>query len=87
MTVAGLARDAWVIGVLASFVSVALFAVLGAWVSALTVVRARRRAQRAPRRLDALRLWYSESDLAQLDQAFERILAEESGIPPKARML
>ena len=73
------------IAVMLSLLSVGLFVVLWAGVSVLTVVRAARRARQRPRELGALRHWYPESELAQLDEALARILAEEHGTPTRSR--
>jgi hypothetical protein len=73
------------IAVMLSLLSVGLFVVLWAGVSVLTVVRAARRARQRPRELGPLRHWYPESELARLDEALARILAEEQGAPTRSR--
>lgn len=77
--------DAWAIGVVLSLISIGLFFVAWAGVAVLTVARDRRRARRRRAELGVLRHWYPEGDLAQLDQALERILAEEHGTLPRSR--
>ncbi len=77
--------DAWAIGVVLSLISVGLFFVAWAGVSVLTVTRGRRRVRRRPHNLGALRHWYPECELAQLDDALERVFAEEHGTPPRSR--
>ncbi len=78
MTPGRLALDLWMAGVVLSLAGIGLFAVVGAVVSLLTVARSSRRARR-PRDLGQLSRWYPVAELAEIDEALDRILAEEHG--------
>ncbi len=82
MMLGRVALDLWMADVVLSLISIGAGLVLWAWVSVLTVAGAARRARRRPRQLGALRDRYPPSELAGIDEALERILAEERGVLP-----
>jgi hypothetical protein len=76
------ALDLWAAGVLLSLISIGLFGVFGAAMCLLTVVRARRQLRRQAGHLGQLPGSYPVSELAEIDEALERILNEERGVLP-----
>jgi hypothetical protein len=80
MTPERLALDLWMVCVVLSVAGIGLFAVLGAVISLLTVTRSGRRARR-PRDLGQLSRWYPVTELSEIDEALDRILAEEHALP------
>ncbi len=84
MALGRLALDLWMVGVVLSLVSIGLSGVFGAAAALLTVARARRQARR-PRELGQLSRWYPVAELAEIDRALDRILAEEDGALPGSR--
>jgi len=78
MALGRLALDLWMAGVVLSLVSIGVFGVFGAAAALLTVARARRQDRR-PRDLGQLSRWYPATELADIDEALDRILAEEHG--------
>ncbi|GEM_PF-6259666 len=80
----GLERAAaglWMACVLASLLSVVAVLVAGALTAVRAVAGARRRARRARARLGQMSRWCSASELAELDQALDRIAAEDRAWP------
>ncbi|HUY48692.1 MAG TPA: hypothetical protein VMV92_23740 [Streptosporangiaceae bacterium] len=71
--------------VVLSLISIALFFVFGAGVSFLTVAGARRRARRRFCQLDQLSHGCPVDELAEIDEALDRVLAEERGVLPGSR--
>lgn len=67
--------------VVLSLVCVGVFIVGGAVVAALTLLRARSRSRRRHSRLSRLNLGYHGAGIYELDEALDRILAEERGAP------
>jgi hypothetical protein len=74
------ALDLWVAGVLLSLASIVLAGVSWAAVCLLTLARARRQLRQQARCLSALP--GMSGDLAEIDEALERILSEERGTLP-----
>lgn len=79
------ALDLWMAGVVLSVISVGFFIVLWARVSLLTVAGAKHRVRRQSRHLGQLLRWYRLTELAGIDDALDRILAEEHGALPGRR--
>jgi len=76
--------DIWLAGVVVSLISiVSLFGVWAA-VTVFTIAGDRRRTRRLHPELDSLRPWYSGSQLAELEDALARVLAEERGTLPSS---
>ncbi len=69
-------------GVVLSLISVGAFVVAGAAAGVLTLLRARSSARRRRSRLSQLNL---EGHYARIDEALDRILAEERGALPGMR--
>jgi hypothetical protein len=65
--------------VVLSLICVGVFIVAGAAVAVLTLLRARSRARRRQRRLSQLNLGYHGVGIEEIDEALDRILAEERG--------
>jgi hypothetical protein len=84
MTPGRLALDLWMAAVVLSVISIGLFAVIGAAVSLLTVIRARRRVRR-PRDLGPLSRCYQVTELAAIDEALAQIMTEEWAVLPSQR--
>lgn len=63
--------------VAASLVSIVLFIVAAAAMSVKTVADARRQARRESAYLGQLSRWCSVSELAEIDQALDQVLAED----------
>lgn len=82
MTLGKVALDLFMTGVVLSLMSIALFFVFGAGVSLLTVAGARRRARQRSCRLDQLSHGCSVDELAEIDEALDRVLAEEQRVLP-----
>lgn len=74
-----LALDLWMVGVVLSLIALGILAIVWAWVSVLTVTGAAGRARRRPGQLGTLQSQYPERELAEIDEALERIMAEEHG--------
>ncbi len=68
-------------GVLLSLASIAVFGVSWAAVCLLTLARARRQLRRAKPRSP---LPFMSADLAEIDEALERILRQERGVLPSS---
>ena len=81
MVLRTVALDVWAAGVLLSLASIAVFAVSWAAVCLFTLGRARRQLRRAksPSLLPGM-----STDLAEIDEALERILSEERGVLPSS---
>ncbi len=79
MTIGKAALDLWTAGVVVALCCIALFFVAGAVVSLLTVAGARRRSQRPRHDLGQLTRCYPSGQLAEVDDALDRIMAEERG--------
>jgi len=79
MTLARLLLDTWLVLVVLSLAAVAGISISWMLISAATLAAAARRDRREPGRLGSLRGWLGESDLADIDEALERILAQEHG--------
>ncbi len=80
MVLGTVALDLWAAGVLLSLASIAVFAVSWAAVCLLTLARARRQLRRAnPSPLPGM-----SPDLAEIDEALERILNQERGVLPSS---
>jgi Flp pilus assembly protein TadB len=75
MTVGRVALDLWMAAVVVSVISVGFVVVAWAWVSLLTVADARHRARRRSRQLGQLPDLDRVTELAEIDEALERILA------------
>jgi hypothetical protein len=71
------ALDLVMVGVVLSLVSVGVFIAAGAAVAVLTLLRARSRARRRHSRLSRLNLGYHGTGIDEIDEALDRILAEE----------
>jgi hypothetical protein len=65
-----------------SVLATGIFVLAWAFVSMLTVAGARHRTRRQSRRLAQLPDLYSMTEVADIDEALERILAEEHGALP-----
>ena len=79
MVLRAVALDLWAAGVVLSLASIVLAGVSWVVVCLLTLARARRqlrRRARYPGRLPGM-----SEDLAEIDEALERILSEERGLP------
>ena len=85
MTFGKVALDLLMAGVVLSLISIALFFVFGAGVSLLTVAGAGRRARRRACQLDELSHGCPVDELAEIDKALDRVLAEEQGLLPGSR--
>jgi hypothetical protein len=82
MTPARLLLDIWLVLVVLSLAGVAGISISWMLISAATLATATRRHRREPDRLGSLRGRFDESDLADIDEALERILAQEHGALP-----
>ncbi|HCU94244.1 MAG TPA: hypothetical protein DHU96_16580 [Actinobacteria bacterium] len=85
MTLGKVALDLFMAGVVLSLISITLFFVFGAGVSLLTVAGAGRRARQRSRQLDQLSHGCPVDELAAIDEALDRILAEERRVLPGSR--
>jgi hypothetical protein len=85
MTPARLLLDIWLVLVVLSAAGIAGISISWMLISIATVAAAARRDRRKPARLGSLRGRLGESDLADIDEALERILAAEHGALPRAR--
>jgi hypothetical protein len=81
MALRTVALDLWVAGVLLSLASIVLASVSWAAVCLRTLARARRQLRQQARCLSALP--GMSGDLAEIDEALERILSEERGALPR----
>jgi len=79
MEFAEVALDAWAAVVVLAIIGVGLIFLLGATSSLLTVVAAKRRARLLSEQLGPLAQGSAVDDLAAIDDALTRILAEEQG--------
>lgn len=82
MTLGQAALDLWAAGIVVALGCIGMFFVAGAVLSLLTVVRARRRSLRPRRELGQLARCSSVSELADIDDALDRVLSEEHGGMP-----
>lgn len=80
MSLRTVVQDLMAVGVLLSLISIIVFILFGAVISLLTVVRAGRRNGRRASHLDQLAGWSSRQDLAEIDEALERVMGEECGV-------
>jgi hypothetical protein len=83
MSVGRVALDLWMAAVVLSVSSVGFVVVLWACVSLLTVAGARHRARRQSRQLGQLPHPYRVTELAEIDEALDRILGEEHAALPR----
>lgn len=79
MIVGRIALDLVMGGVVLSLLSVGVFITGGAAVAVLTLCRARSRARRRHSRLGQLNLGYHGAGIDEIDEALDRILAQERG--------
>ena len=82
MVLRTVAVDLWAAGVLLSLASIVLAGISWAAVCLLTVARARRQLQQRAGRPSPLP--GMSGDLAEIDEALERILSEERGALPRS---
>lgn len=82
MTPGSIAVAAWAAVVAVSLLSIVGFFLLWAAVSVLTVVKGRHRARARSREFAELSRDCAVSDLAEIDEALRRVLAEEHWRPP-----
>lgn len=82
MTPAGVVVQAWALVVVLSMIGIGFFFVLWAGVSLLTLAGARRGRRQLSDQLLELARGGAADDLAEIDEALERILAEEHGAIP-----
>ena len=87
MTLGKVALDLFMAGVVLSLISMPplLWCGSGAGVSLLTVAGAGRRARQRSRQLDQLSHGCPVDELAAIDEALDRILAEERRVLPGSR--
>jgi hypothetical protein len=74
--------DLLAVGVLLSLFSIVLFVMFGVATGLLTVVHARRQRRRLAARIWPLPGLPASKDLAEIDEALERIMSEESAALP-----
>jgi hypothetical protein len=81
MVLRAVALDLWAAGVLLSLATIAVFGLSWAAVCLVTLARARRQLRRAksPSPLPGM-----SPDLAEIDEALERILSQERGVLPSS---
>jgi polyferredoxin len=79
------ALDLWAAAVLLSLAGIGLFIVFWTAMCLLTVVRARHQLLRQARHLGELSRSYPVRELAEIDEALERILGEERAALPGQR--
>jgi hypothetical protein len=77
MSLRMVALDLLAVGVLLSLISIVLFALIGTAIGLLTVARARRQLRRCAGHLGLLPGFSGSEDLAEIDEALERIMSEE----------
>jgi hypothetical protein len=77
MSLRTVALDLVVVGVLLSLISIVLFILLGGAISLLTVARARRQHGRHVGQIGQPPGLPASEDLAEIDEALERIMSEE----------
>jgi hypothetical protein len=82
MTPARLLLDIWLVLVVLSLAAIAGISISWMLISAATLAGAARRDRRKPARLGSLRGRLDESDLADIDEALERILTQEHDALP-----
>ena len=82
MTAAGLAAYAWAAIIVASLLGIVAFFLIAAGVSVLTVLRSGRRARATSPLIRDLAHGCAPGDLADIDEALRRVLAEEHGNEP-----
>jgi hypothetical protein len=89
MTPARLFLDIWLILMVLSFAGIAGISLSWMLISMATLVAAARRNRRMPARLGSLRGRLGGRDLADIDDALERILAAEHGtlLGPRGRAI
>ncbi len=85
MTPARLLLDIWLVLVVLSLAGIAGISLSWMLISMATLTAEARRDRRRPARLGSLRGRLAESDLADIDEALERIMAEEHGPLPGPR--
>lgn len=78
MRLGQVAMDLWMVLVAASLVGIVVFLVVGAL--AAVVIASRNRARRVSAELGELSRWCSPRDLAEIDEALDRMLAEDRGL-------
>ncbi|MHB1432292.1 MAG: hypothetical protein ACYCVZ_09300 [Streptosporangiaceae bacterium] len=79
MTAAGLAAGVWAAIIVASLLGIVAFFLIAAGVSVLTVLRSGRRARARSPLIRELAHGCAPDDLADIDDALRRVLAEEHG--------
>ncbi len=82
MTAAGLAADVWAAIIVASLLAIVAFFLIAAGASVLTVLRSGRRARARSPLIRDLARDCAPDDLADIDEALRRVLAEEHGRQP-----
>jgi hypothetical protein len=82
MTPARLLLDIWLVLVVLSLAAIAGISISWMLITMATLAGAARRQRRKPARLGSLRGRLGESDLADIDEALERITAQEHGALP-----
>jgi hypothetical protein len=83
MSLRNIALDVLAVGVLLSLLSIVLFALLAGAASLTTVARARHQSRRHASHIGQIP-GLSGRDLAEIDEALERIMSEECGALAKS---
>jgi hypothetical protein len=86
MALRTIALDLSAVGVLLSLISIILFVAFGVAISLLTVARARRQLRRLTARIGPSPGLFASKDLAEIDEALERIMSEECAALPAASL-
>jgi hypothetical protein len=84
MALRTIALDLLAVGVLLSLFSIVLFVMFGVATGLLTVARARRQRRRLAARIGPLPGLPASKDLAEIDEALERIMSEEYAALPRS---
>lgn len=80
MSLGQVAIDLWMTLVAASLATIVAFLVTGVLAALATTVASRRRARRVSAELGALSRWSSVRDLADIDEALDRVLMEDHSL-------